>query len=327
MLLQLQVLQVGRDAVLRDLCSVSADSPRVQPADGEPSILVWGVLPAMTNPIVNDGLCRHGHMAWLDGDMYVGKSLALYGEWCEPEIEMCSRFLKPNDCVIEVGSNIGADTVPLSQLVPAGHVYAFEPQSVIYQLLCINLQMNVCRNVSALRIALGNKEDKASIPPIDYGKAENFGGIVLQKHGLGEEVDVRTLDSIIQTPHNPPISLIKADVEGMELHVLWGAARLIGNHRPAIYVENNLGDMSPHLIRHMQMIQYRCYWHTVDLHQPDNWRGHTVNEFPGMSSLNMVCLPNGDPRNDLVKDLIPVYGPRDRSPLGTQLNRGYLPKV
>jgi FkbM family methyltransferase len=45
--------------------------------------------------------------------------------------------------VLEVGANIGVFTVPLARFVhPGGRVIAFEPQRIMYQMLCGNLALN-----------------------------------------------------------------------------------------------------------------------------------------------------------------------------------------
>lgn len=78
--------------------------------------------------------CRHGRMAFLRRDQYVGRSLALYGEFSQFETELFAQFIRPGMAVVEVGANIGAHTVSLAQMVgPHGAVFALEPQRVIFQ--------------------------------------------------------------------------------------------------------------------------------------------------------------------------------------------------
>ncbi|MBS3061357.1 MAG: FkbM family methyltransferase [Candidatus Diapherotrites archaeon] len=55
-----------------------------------------------------------------------------------------------------------------------------------------------------------------------------------------KEVPVRPLDDILfHLRLSSPISLIKIDVEGMELAVLKGAQKTISQHRPTIFFESN----------------------------------------------------------------------------------------
>jgi hypothetical protein len=59
--------------------------------------------------------CRHGRMLYNINDKYVGRSLDVYGEFCEAELTLLKSFVRPSDIIIEVGANIGTHTVPFAQ--------------------------------------------------------------------------------------------------------------------------------------------------------------------------------------------------------------------
>lgn len=92
--------------------------------------------------------CRHGMMLYNLNDIYIGRSLDLYGEFSEGEIRVFQQLVKPGQTILEVGANIGAHTVWLAQAVgPTGVVMAFEPQRIVHQTLCANLALNNIFNV------------------------------------------------------------------------------------------------------------------------------------------------------------------------------------
>src|SRR5882672_1609267 len=77
--------------------------------------------------------CRHGRFMYLPNDAYIGRSLDVYGEYCEGESEIFRQLLRPGDVALDVGANIGALTVGMARTVQsAGAVVAFEPQRAIY---------------------------------------------------------------------------------------------------------------------------------------------------------------------------------------------------
>ena len=239
-------------------------------------------------------------------DAYVGRSLDLYGEYGEEEVRVLLSLLREGDVVVEAGANIGADTVPIARHVGSkGFVVAFEPQRPIFQVLGANLALNGILNVLSIRAAVGSTKSTISVPLIDYSAPLNFGGVSLVHGGIGEQVNVATIDSLQLNR----CSLIKADVEGMELDVLVGAAGTIERFQPRIYVENNCGPRSKELISHLISLRYRLYWHTPPLYNPNNVAGVQTNEFLGIVSCNMLCLPQND--SLVLRNFRPVSGPDD----------------
>ena len=87
--------------------------------------------------------CRYGWMLFPIGRIYVGKCLELYGQYSEGEVALMRMLLRAGDTVIDIGANIGALTVPMSQLVgEKGHVYAIESDAETFNVLCANLALN-----------------------------------------------------------------------------------------------------------------------------------------------------------------------------------------
>ncbi|HUT37493.1 MAG TPA: FkbM family methyltransferase [Planctomycetota bacterium] len=230
---------------------------------------------------------RHGLMLYNCNDLYVGRSLDRYGEFSEGEVELLSQFLVPGDVVVEAGANIGAHTVPLARRVgPAGVVHAFEPQRVLFQLLCANVALNSLLNVRCRHAALGEARGTLRLPALDYEAEANFGGVALGQGQAGEAVRVETVDGLDLAR----CSLLKADVEGMEAEVLKGAARTIARHKPILYVENDREERSAGLIQLILSLGYRMYWHLPPLFRPDNYRDCRADVFGPVVSSNMLCI-------------------------------------
>ena len=251
--------------------------------------------------------CRRGRMLFLRRDQYIGRALALYGEFSEFEVELFSHTLRSGDVVVEVGANIGAHTVHLARLVGhTGLVVAFEPQRIIHQLLCANLALNELFNVVAYRAAAGARQGTLKVPPLDYAAANNFGGVALSAEA-GETVIVVPLDSLgLET-----LRLLKIDVEGMEIEVLQGARNLISRTRPLLYVENDRTEHSPRLIALLQELGYDLWWHTPPLFNPRNFASNPDNVFGDIVSINMFGAPKETPY--VVPRLRKVAGPDDLS--------------
>ncbi len=231
---------------------------------------------------------RHGKMLVNRHDIYIGKAIVHYGEYCEGEVDVFRQIIQPGWWIVELGANLGAHTVVLSKLTgPQGRVLAFEPQRIIFQNLCANVALNNLKNVYAYQLAVGEAPAKVFIPDLDYDRENNFGGLALGEYQSGESVDVVTLDSL----QLPACHFIKADVEGMEKAALLGAKQTIEKYRPILYVENDRQDKSTSLVRTLDRMGYSMYWHKPRLYNPQNYFQNPVNRFGEIASHNMILHP------------------------------------
>ncbi len=235
--------------------------------------------------------CRHGAMLYPKADLYVGRSLDLYGEFSEAEARFLAGLLNPGDLAIDAGANIGALTAVMARAVaPGGIVLAFEPQRILFQILCANLSLNEIDNVHPRQAALGAEPGVTRVPFIDYGRQDNFGGVSMGA-AQGEAVRVETIDAL----RLRRLALLKADVEGMEAELLQGAAETIGRLRPLLYVEADRKDRLPALFDRLRSLEYRAWLHAPPLFAADNHFGHAEDVFPGIVSINLLCVPRERP--------------------------------
>jgi FkbM family methyltransferase len=262
----------------RMAAEVAGRSPDIRPRRPEQYRLASSGL----NRLVH---ARSGLMLYNRHDIYIGRSLEQYGEFSEGEPDLFRQLVKPGNVVVEAGANIGVHTLVLSELVAQqGLVYAFEPQRVIFQTLCANMALNSRTNVHCRAEALGASPGWTVIPPLDYHRPNNFGGLALGNYQQGERVAVITLDSL----QLPRCDFLKADVEGMEQSVLEGARETIARHRPLLYVENDRREKSASLIEFILSLGYNLYWHLPRMFNPTNYFRNETNEFGNIVSVNML---------------------------------------
>jgi len=238
--------------------------------------------------------CRYGFMLYSLHDVYMGRAFELYGEYGEREVALYRQLIKPGHVVIDAGANIGSFTLFFGQAVGRdGLVHAFEPQRVIYHILCANLALNRLHNVISHWGAVGAAQGRITVPKVDYGKTYNFGGMSLTEGGDGEQVPILTIDGL----GLERCDLIKIDVQGMEGEVLAGAVETIERFQPVLYVENDLKEKSGALIGQLFDMGYRLYWHTPRLFNPKNFFKQEKNIYGNRMNINMICLPKGDNRS------------------------------
>lgn len=231
--------------------------------------------------------CARGMMVYNINDTYIGRSLDLYGEYSEGEVELFARYIKPGDMVLDIGANIGVFTVFFAKTVgETGAVIAFEPQRLIFQSLCANVALNSLTNVLCWQQAVGEAKGSIVVPLLDQTKPNNFGGVALGGWETGETIPLVTIDDL----NLPQCDFMKIDVEGMERKVLFGARDTIRRHRPVLYVENDRPEEAAGLLNLLGELDYRMYQHQPPLFRPDNFTGHRENVFGDIVSGNVLCL-------------------------------------
>ncbi len=243
-------------------------------------------------------MTRHGPMVANVNDKYVGTSILEYGEFSPGEARLFQQILTPDMLVIEVGANMGALTVPIARCVK--HVIALEPQRHPFYLLCANVALNSLDNVTCLNKAAGQVREILYFPNIKPDVACNFGGgEPTSPSQTSYPVECMVLDNF----KSEPVAFIKIDVEGQELKVLQGARLLIMAQRPILFVENDREEKSAQLVSYIRSLKYDLFWHKPPLYEPGNYRGSTVDLWPGIGSFNMLCIPK---ERHITPDLRPV---------------------
>lgn len=184
-----------------------------------------------------------------------GKFIFAFREYYEPELAYLERILSPRKVFLDVGANFGVYTLVASKLVgEAGRVLAFEPTAQSFATLRQNIELNHSSNVCAFRVALAETRGKAWLyhgwDPVgnSLGKDPLYGN-------EGEEVQVETLDQLLEENGVDGVDAIKIDVEGAEELVLRGAIKCLTTQHPVVIFEFNPGcairlGLSPQGARH-----------------------------------------------------------------------------
>lgn len=155
--------------------------------------------------------------------------------------KIIKRVCTASSNCVDVGAHDGDFLDIFLQYAPKGMHFGFEPIPNLYQKLTKKYQQ--FRNVAVFDTALSNTEGTSEFNYVITNPA--YSGIKKRlydrKHEQETILTVKTnkLDHLI--PDNVPVHFIKIDVEGAELFVLEGAARIIGQYSPVIIFEFGLG--------------------------------------------------------------------------------------
>lgn len=200
-------------------------------------------------PRINIARTEHAdYMLFSTGDA-ISAIICRDGDWDVVTKQIALIFCAdiPAPLIVDVGANLGAFSVPIAKAIaPAGgKVYAYEPQRIVFYQLCGNAFLNRLDNLHVFNNAVGDGEGWIDIPELDYQATANVGGFTLDGTLRGRDSLVRYLDSshkvrlerLDAVDFPKPPTLLKIDVEGLELDVLRGARRCIEDGHPPILLE------------------------------------------------------------------------------------------
>lgn len=192
-----------------------------------------------------------------DEDISIYASTNSYVEWkllssgnYEKELGKVMSFcIKEGDTVMDVGANIGIQSLRMSKLVgQGGSVISCEPFTHIRERLQKNIALNRIENIRVINKALSDTSQKlkVNIDPAMW----NLGASTLrsQSQNTGPtEIELIKGDELLTNLNIKRLDFIKIDVEGFEFKVLKGLEESIDRYKPRIVFEYDAhyqGDVS-----------------------------------------------------------------------------------
>lgn len=221
---------------------------------------------------------------------YIGDMVFKEGLFDLTLIWFLSKYLHKGAIFCDVGANIG-DTSCIAALFVGkkGYVYAFEPSTDNYKMLCTNIEINNLKNVYPLKMALGVEKGEAFIY-IRNPSNRGMDSLVFKKGDeSGEVVEINSIDFLIENNKMKIPNIIKIDVEGCEFAVLKGAVNLLSsNQQPILIFEAyHDGEKIFTFIKEVAS-NYRFYKYTNAL------KGSALKEIKSpkdMKAANVYCFP------------------------------------
>jgi FkbM family methyltransferase len=209
-----------------------------------------------------------------DGVTLEGGTKNGQGLWClvagvdyEEELGIWLEALRPGDVVLDVGANIGVYSIRAGKRVgPNGRVLAFEPLPAALDKLKRNIYHNNLNNITVLELAVGDYEGEATLYE---GERQSSASFFRSTCGPSHNVQVRTIDSVVNELHLMRVDWVKMDIEGAEATALAGMEETLIRFSPSILFEN--GDSAKDCITFLHRQGYligqydrRMTWHNVE---------------------------------------------------------------
>lgn len=145
----------------------------------------------------------------------------LRGDYEPDQAAFVQEVLRPGDVFWDVGAHFGYYTLLASRVTGrasggTGRVYAFEPVPGNLWYLRRHIKWNQMDHAQALPYAIGGADGAAAFRRSGTGSGR------LDREGM--TVDVRTIDSLVESGRCAAPTCVKMDIEGAEADALAGAA-------------------------------------------------------------------------------------------------------
>lgn len=180
-----------------------------------------------------------------------------------PFLNLLARLHQPGKLVVDGGANIGNHTVFFAGVMGA-NVIAFEPQPYNYEFLVANVYLNKLETkVDVRKKAIG---ESTGIISLVQAIADNYGSFTSDISQLPiptneacpiefTDISLTTLDKELEESKSD-VSIIKLDLEGMELDALRGAREVIASSLPVIAVECFTKSMFEKIKDYLSVFEY-----------------------------------------------------------------------
>ena len=134
---------------------------------------------------------------------------------------------KENSLFLDVGANYGFISRPLSNMFAETHAFEVRPD-VFY---CLQENTKHINNIFCHNVAVGSKNDSKAF--YEKNNTSAFTKVSYTREVNHLSCDMRTIDSY----NFENVDLIKIDVEGLDLDVIFGAVKTIEKCKPLIITE------------------------------------------------------------------------------------------
>jgi len=161
---------------------------------------------------------------------------------CLEPLAIYEAGLKGNGVLFDIGAHVGVISILFAKAAPGNRAVAFEPSPALNLRAQELFKLNgVIEQASVEPCALGETPGRTTMLVDPVGGFVQIKRFEHSMHGAPREIDleVETVDRMAARLSLRPTTL-KIDVEGYELEVLKGAARVLSADRPVVFLELHL---------------------------------------------------------------------------------------
>jgi len=170
----------------------------------------------------------------------IGKCLFFKGAFEQEEIDFFARLIarEAAPVVLDIGANIGLHSLAWAKANRNSTIYAFEPSQSTRKFLKRNVERNSLQEkVVIVPLAASSANGHAQFFECEDNAYSSLKDTRRKKVLNVFDVSVTTIDDFVAKHRIRKLSLIKIDVEGLEMEVVSGALNTLRLLKPDLFVE------------------------------------------------------------------------------------------
>jgi len=182
---------------------------------------------------------RNKTINYIKNDNCIGSVIKSGHYWEEWMFKYIQQNYIENTNILDLGGNIGTTTLMMSEVLSKNcHVFTFEPMysDILFKNILDNKLID---KILLYPYGVGNEIKTFKLKPFNLLDSNNFGAFSLIEHleNKNDSVEINIVPVDYFNFEN--VSLIKIDVENMEIEVLEGCLNLIKKCKPTILIESH----------------------------------------------------------------------------------------
>jgi FkbM family methyltransferase len=244
----------------------------------------------------------------LVGDRYT-VAYEARGVWEEGDYRILQALARGRRCVYDVGAYLGITALVMARgLGTGGRLLAFEPTPKAAGIIRENAVLNgLADRITVINAFVGSRP--GALVEFHGSEPSVYNSAIASRSALRGEAGIQTaltpavtLDEVSSATDTTP-EFVKIDVEGAELDVLAGMARLLQEARPTVFLElHELPDLD--LPAHARAVRERLEPLGYELIRLGTKRPLDPPELAGLKGrTHLVILPTGSTDLDRLRDL------------------------
>lgn len=193
-------------------------------------------------------------------------------------VAMVKRYVRPGDVFLDLGAHVGYYSLIAAKLVGAGGtVVAVEPDPENFARLCRNIELNSFSQIVAIKKGISDTRDVLRLYRDTTGNSGAHAFVTSGTPIDTVDVEVDTIDTIVQDMGLNRVDFIKVDIQGFEFRAL--ARSEVFRYQPTILTEvaeDELALAGSSGVEYRKLLQDRGY--TMQPIERDPW--------------NYLCVPS-----------------------------------